>query len=91
MPPVPPPPELALQQFNPARARLLVVDDDRTNRVILRGILQTAGYQIAEAASGEQALVLCEEFQPDLVLLDVVMPGIDGFATCREVACDALR
>ncbi|MEI6861567.1 MAG: response regulator [Verrucomicrobiota bacterium] len=74
-----------LAPFNPAGAKVLVVDDDRVNRRILHGILQTAGYVIAEAGSGEEALVLCEEFQPELVLLDVMLPGLDGFATCREL------
>ncbi len=71
--------------FNPAGAKVLVVDDDRVNLRILRGILQNAGYIIAEADSGEDALVQCVEFQPELVLLDVVLPGIDGFTTCREL------
>lgn len=65
--------------------RILVVDDDRLNIRILVGILQTEGYVIAEADSGELALELYESFRPDLLLLDVVMPGIDGFATCREL------
>lgn len=65
--------------------KLLVVDDDRLNIRILAGLLQTEGYVIAEANSGEQALEVYEGFRPDLVLLDVVMPGIDGFETCREL------
>ncbi|HEU5079892.1 MAG TPA: hybrid sensor histidine kinase/response regulator [Opitutaceae bacterium] len=63
----------------------MVVDDDRLNIRILAGLLQTEGYVIAEANSGEQALEVYEGFRPDLVLLDVVMPGIDGFETCREL------
>jgi two-component system sensor histidine kinase/response regulator len=65
--------------------KILVVDDDRMNIVILAGILQTEGYVIREADSGEKALEIYEEFRPDLVLLDVVMAGIDGFTTCREL------
>ncbi len=65
--------------------KILVVDDDRVNIRILHGILQTAGYVIAEADTGEKALELYQQFQPDLVLLDVVMPGINGFETCREL------
>ncbi len=76
---------VTLPPFNPAGAKILVVDDDRVNVRILRGILQTAGYVIAEAATGEEALAQCADFQPELVLLDVVLPGIDGFATCREL------
>jgi two-component system, sensor histidine kinase and response regulator len=65
--------------------RILVVDDDRLNIRILVGILQTEGYAIAEANSGERALELYEEFHPHLVLMDVMMPGIDGFTACREL------
>jgi len=64
---------------------ILVVDDDRVNLKIIGGILRHEGYEITEAASGEQALEVYAEFRPNLVLLDVVMPGIDGFATCRTL------
>jgi two-component system, sensor histidine kinase and response regulator len=65
--------------------RILAVDDDRINLRIIGGILRNEGYEIAEAASGEQALEVYATFQPNLVLLDVMMPGIDGFATCRTL------
>jgi len=65
--------------------RILAVDDDRINLRIIGGILRHEGYEIAEAMSGEQALEVYAEFQPNLVLLDVMMPGIDGFATCRTL------
>src|SRR6202453_4562425 len=65
--------------------RILAVDDDRINLRIIGGILRHEGYEIAEAASGEQALEVYKTFQPNLVLLDVMMPGIDGFATCRTL------
>ena len=65
--------------------RILSVDDDRINLRIIGGILRHEGYEIAEAMSGEQALEVYAEFQPNLVLLDVMMPGIDGFATCRTL------
>jgi two-component system sensor histidine kinase/response regulator len=65
--------------------RILAVDDDRINLRIIGGILRHEGYEIAEAGSGEQALEVYAEFQPNLVLLDVMMPGIDGFTTCRTL------
>jgi two-component system sensor histidine kinase/response regulator len=68
-----------------AGRRILIVDDDRLNVRILASILKPEGYEIAEAHSGEDALVLYEEFKPDLVLLDVIMPGISGFETCRTL------
>lgn len=65
--------------------KVLIVDDDRVNRRILSGILAKEGYQLTEADSGEAALARYAEFHPDLVLLDVEMPGIDGFAACRQL------
>ncbi len=66
-------------------ARILLVDDDRINRRILAGILRPEGYELTEAGSGEETLEQYAAFPPDLVLLDVMMPGIDGFATCRQL------
>jgi signal transduction histidine kinase len=65
--------------------RILAVDDDRINLRIIGGILRHEGYEICEASSGEQALELYASFDPNLVLLDVMMPGIDGFTTCRTL------
>ncbi len=65
--------------------KILIVDDDRLNIRVLAGILKPDGYVIAEANSGEAALDTYPNFRPDLVLLDVVMPGIDGFETCRRL------
>ncbi len=65
--------------------RILVVDDDRLNIRILGGILRPEGYVLAEADTGERALEVLAEFKPHLVLLDVMMPGIDGFETCRRI------
>ncbi|HEY8993648.1 MAG TPA: hybrid sensor histidine kinase/response regulator [Lacunisphaera sp.] len=72
---------------NPTLAgrRILIVDDDRLNVRILSSILKPEGYELAEAHSGEAALAIYEEFKPDLVLLDVIMPGISGFETCRTL------
>jgi two-component system, sensor histidine kinase and response regulator len=61
------------------------VDDDRVNLRILRGILTKEGYLFSEASTGERALELYPEFRPHLVLLDVMMAGIDGFETCRQL------
>lgn len=66
-------------------ARILLVDDDRINRRILAGILQPEGYELTEAGSGEETLERYAAQPPDLVLLDVMMPGIDGFTTCRRL------
>lgn len=65
--------------------KILAVDDDRVNLRILSGILRTEGYAISEASSGELAMEAYAKQPPDLVLLDVMMPGIDGFETCRRL------
>ena len=65
--------------------KILIVDDDRLNVRILAGILKSDGYVISEANSGERALEIYPDIRPDLVLLDVVMPGIDGLETCRRL------
>jgi two-component system, sensor histidine kinase and response regulator len=65
--------------------RILIVDDDRLNIRILGGILKGEGYILAEADSGERAIETYAKFAPHLVLLDVMMPGIDGLETCRRL------
>jgi diguanylate cyclase (GGDEF)-like protein len=69
------------------RSRLLVVDDQPIN---IQALYQTfsVDHQVLMATSGEQALDLCASKQPDLVLLDVVMPGMDGFEVCRRLKAD---
>jgi len=68
-----------------ASRRILVVDDVATNLRLVRGHLRSEGYQVYLAESGEEALRLIDEREPDLVLLDVIMPGMDGFETCRRI------
>ncbi|MBN1379744.1 MAG: EAL domain-containing protein [Gammaproteobacteria bacterium] len=66
-------------------AKLLVVDDDRSMRVTMRAVLERDGYIIEECSNGAQALRQFEESPSDLVLMDAMMPGMDGFSTCREL------
>ena len=66
-------------------SRILVVDDLPDNVDVLRQALEVAEYQVMVAPSGELALNLAERFTPDLILLDVVMPGLDGFETCLRL------
>jgi signal transduction histidine kinase len=65
--------------------RILIVDDDRLNIRILGGILKTQGYTLADADTGERAIEAYALCRPDLVLLDVVLPGLNGFETCRRL------
>ncbi len=65
--------------------RVWVVDDDRTTRVLLRQVLEREGYQVMEAADGETCLQMAEQDPPDVILLDALMPGMDGFTCCTEL------
>lgn len=69
-------------------ATVLAVDDSSTVRRILRRDLEAAGYRVNEAADGEQALASCRSDRPDLVLLDVDMPVLDGLATLERMRAD---
>ncbi|MDH3786022.1 MAG: hybrid sensor histidine kinase/response regulator, partial [Acidobacteriota bacterium] len=69
-------------------AHLLVVDDDPRNRRLLVGMLEPEGYRVTCAESGEQAIALTRELGPDVLLLDVTMPGMDGIEACRRIKAD---
>jgi PAS domain S-box-containing protein len=64
---------------------ILVVDDDDVMRMQLKDLLQQAGYEIAEARDGEEALNLYNQVQPDMVLLDALMPRMDGYTCCAQL------
>jgi two-component system OmpR family response regulator len=66
-------------------ARLLVVDDEPNIRELLSASLRYAGFDVATAADGQQALALADSFHPDLLVLDVMMPGLDGFGVVRRL------
>ena len=69
-------------------ARILIVDDNETNRQILVTRLSKHGYEILQAADGEEALASALQHRPDLMLLDVGMPKLDGFEVCRRLKND---
>jgi DNA-binding response OmpR family regulator len=64
---------------------VLVVDDEAVNRELLEAILTEAGYQVEQASSGEAALASATSRPPDLILLDLMMPGMSGFELCRRL------
>jgi CheY-like chemotaxis protein len=70
------------------KKRILAVDDDATAVGALRQILQSRGYEVSVAGSGEEALPLLESGGFDLILLDVAMPGMSGFDLCRHIRED---
>lgn len=65
--------------------KVLLVDDDEVNLLLTSIALRERGFAITEASSGEAALQIITDWLPDVVVLDAVMPGLDGFATCREL------
>ncbi len=64
---------------------ILVAEDDPASRELMREILGAWGYHVLEACNGGEALQKMEETEPDLVLLDIQMPGLDGFAVLRQL------
>jgi DNA-binding response OmpR family regulator len=69
--------------------RILVVDDNETNRDILEARLTANGYEVLHAGDGEEALAAARAHLPDLILLDVMMPKVDGIEVCRQLKADA--
>jgi len=68
--------------------RVLIVDDDPSIRAICREVLELGGYQVRDAGSANTALVEARRFRPDMILLDVLMPGIDGYRTAEMIRAD---
>ncbi|MCE1229323.1 MAG: response regulator transcription factor [Firmicutes bacterium] len=64
---------------------ILVVEDEPATRLLIYRTLTQAGYSVLEADSGEAALALCREHHPKLLVLDLLLPGLDGFAICRTL------
>ena len=69
-------------------AKVLVIDDEKDVRVVLKEILRRAGHEVSIAADGREGLELLRSEGADLVITDVIMPGIDGVATIQEVRND---
>ncbi len=65
--------------------KILIVDDEMDLRFVIGKMLEREGYDVVEAESGEAAIDLLKETLPDLILLDVMMPGIDGWETCTKI------
>ncbi|TBL81553.1 response regulator transcription factor [Paenibacillus thalictri] len=68
-----------------ADERILLVEDDQEIRELIRLYLRSGGFQVISAVSGEEGLRLLEEEKPELVLLDIYLPGIDGFEVCKAI------
>lgn len=72
----------------PPAARILVVDDDESVRLVFVELLRREGFQVIEARNGREALGIAREQRPDLVLLDVRMPGLNGYEVCKQIKAD---
>jgi two-component system cell cycle response regulator DivK len=73
-------------------ARILVIEDTEDNRRILRDLLSHAGFELAEAGDGESGVALAGQIKPDLILMDMQLPVIDGYEATRRIKADpALR
>ena len=66
-------------------AKIIVIDDEEDIRIVLKQVLERAGYEVAVAESGKEGLKLMEEGGADLVITDVIMPGMDGVSLTREI------
>jgi two-component system, cell cycle response regulator DivK len=72
--------------------RILVVEDQEDNRIILRDLLSDAGYEVFEVGDGEAALSAAAAHQPDVILMDIQLPLLDGYEATRRIKADpALR
>lgn len=67
------------------KKRILVVEDQEDNRQILRDLLSNSGYEIFEARTGEEAIALAASLRPDLILMDIQLPVLDGYEASRHI------
>jgi len=64
-------------------AKILIIDDDTANRDMLKTRLEASGYAVAEAVNGEEGVKTAQDLAPDLIIMDVMMPKVDGRLACR--------
>src|SRR6266446_568573 len=74
------------------RKRILVIEDQEDNRQIVRDLVTASGYELIEATTGEEGLEVAARERPDLILMDIQLPGIDGYEVTRRIKANpALR
>lgn len=67
------------------RNRILVIEDQEDNRRILRDLLTSVGYELIEAVTGPEGVAMAETHRPDLILMDIQLPGLDGYEVTRRI------
>lgn len=78
----------ASPQASPKKPRILIVDDNPQNVELLTALMQSEGYEVISASNGQEALARVATLPPDLLLLDIMMPGLDGFTVCQTLKAD---
>ncbi|MBM4055756.1 MAG: response regulator [Planctomycetes bacterium] len=71
-----------------ANEKVMVVEDNEKNRKLMRVVLKAKGYNVIEASTGEEALSMLKEQTPDIILMDIQLPGIDGLTLIRQIKAD---
>ena len=74
-----------------AATKIMLIDDDAGMRVLMSRLFSQAGYLFVAAAGGEEGIAMLEAERPDLLLLDVMMPGLDGYEVCRQIRAQGRR
>ncbi len=74
-----------MSSIPPLRRLALIVEDEETNRLILKSLLKKRGYEVIEAVNGEQAVEYFAQNEPDIIFMDVMMPGMDGYEATRRI------
>ncbi|MCU0541484.1 MAG: response regulator [Oscillatoriaceae cyanobacterium Prado104] len=69
----------------PTVPQVLIVDDEATQQLLMRRVMEKEGYRVLEATNGEECLQICQTTQPDIILLDAMMPVMNGFACCKRL------
>ena len=77
--------------MNDNKAKVMLIDDDAGMRLLMEQLFKSAGYAFCAASGGEEGIAMLSQEKPDLLLLDVMMPGLDGYEVCRRIRAEGRR